>query len=163
MTVLSRSATIDAPADRVFTYVDDIRNLARHMSEGASMPMMGSKLFLDIVTEAKTGMGAVYRYSGRIMGLAIEFSETVTRYVPGREKVWHTIGEPRLFIIDTYEMAVRVEALTAAESRLTVTIDYRLPRTGFWRGVGHLLAAPYARWCLNSMIAGTVHDLAGRP
>lgn len=32
MPVLSRSATIDAPAERVFAYVDDIRNLARHMN-----------------------------------------------------------------------------------------------------------------------------------
>lgn len=117
MPVLSRSATIGAPAGRVFAYVDDIRNLARHMSERGSMPMMGSKLSLDIVTADKTGIGATYRYSGRIMGLAIDFSGTVTRYVPGREKIWHTIGEPRLLIIDSYEMAVRVEALAEAESR----------------------------------------------
>jgi hypothetical protein len=42
MPVLSRSTIIAAPAERVFAYADDIRNLARHMSEGRSMPMMGS-------------------------------------------------------------------------------------------------------------------------
>lgn len=125
MPVLSRSATIEAPAERVFAYVDDIRNLARHMSERGSMPMMGSKLSLDIVTAAQTGLGATYRYNGRIMGLAIDFSETVTRYEAGREKIWRTIGEPRLLIIDSYEMAVRVEALTDVASRLTFSIDYQ--------------------------------------
>ena len=65
MSELSRSVTIEAPAERVFAYVDDIRNLARHMSESGSMPMMGSKLKLEIMTPQPTGVGAVYRYSGR--------------------------------------------------------------------------------------------------
>jgi ligand-binding SRPBCC domain-containing protein len=30
MSTLSRSVTIEAPAERVFAYVDDIRNLTRH-------------------------------------------------------------------------------------------------------------------------------------
>jgi uncharacterized membrane protein len=61
MPLLSRSATFDAPAERVFAYVDDIRNLARHMSERDSMSMMGSKLRLEIVTPEPTGVGATYR------------------------------------------------------------------------------------------------------
>lgn len=155
---------IDAPAERVFAYVDDIRNLARHMSERGSMPMMGSKLALVIDTPEPTGVGATYRYSGRMMGLTIDFSETVTCYVPGREKVWRTIGQPRLLIIDSYEMSVLVEPITGTRSRLTIAIDYALPRAGFWRVVGQLLAATYARWCLGSMIDGTVQDLArGEP
>ena len=112
MPSLSRSAAIAAPAERVFDYADDIRNLARHMSESRSMPMMGSKLTLEITTPHTTGVGATYRYSGRIMGLTIDFSETVTAYEPGRKKVWHTIGKPRLLIIDAYEMQVLVEFCT---------------------------------------------------
>ena len=54
MPTLSRSASIAAPAERVFAYVDDIRNLARHMSESRSMPMMGSKLTLEIMTPDTT-------------------------------------------------------------------------------------------------------------
>lgn len=159
MPVLNRSATIDAPAEQVFAYVDDIRNLARHMSERGSMAMMGSKLILEIVTPEATGIGATYRYSGRVMGLNIDFSETVTHYVPGREKTWQTIGEPRLLIIDNYEMRVRVEQMPDARSKLTITIDYTLPRSVLWRAIGTMLAASYARWCLDSMIAGTMKDL----
>lgn len=159
MPSFSRSATIDAPAERVFAYVDDIQNLARHMSERGSMPMMGSKLALDIVTPEPTGIGATYRYSGRVMGLTIDFSETVTRYAPGREKVWQTIGHPRLLIIDEYEMRVLVEPLGDNRSTLTISIDYALPRRFPWRVLGYWLAASYARWCLDSMIEGTKRDL----
>ena len=38
MSKLIRSVRIEAPAERVFAYVDDIRNLARHMGESRSMP-----------------------------------------------------------------------------------------------------------------------------
>ena len=75
MSMLSCSATIEARAERVFAYVGDIRNLARHRSESRSMPMMGSKLQLDIMTPEPTGVGAVYRYSGQMMGFTIDFSE----------------------------------------------------------------------------------------
>ena len=86
MRLLSRTAQIATSAERVFKYVDDIRNLARHMSESRSMPMMGLKLTLDIRTPYTTGIGATYRNSGSMMGLVIDFSEAVTKYVSGREK-----------------------------------------------------------------------------
>jgi hypothetical protein len=159
MPALSRSVSIAAPAERVFAYVDDIRNLARHMSESRSMPMMGSKLKLDIMTPEPTGVGAVYRYSGRMMGLTIDFSETVTKYVAGREKVWRTIGEPQLLIMAGYEMRILVEPVSPASSRLTIGIDYELPRVGVWRALGWTLAGAYSRWCLTSMVEGSKLDL----
>lgn len=162
MPELSRSATIEATAERVFAYVDDIRNLARHMSESGSMPMMGSKLKLEIMTPEPTGVGAVYRYSGRMMGLTIDFSETVTRYVAGREKVWQTIGAPQLLIIAGYEMRVLVEPLSARSSRLTIGIDYELPRALIGRLLGWVLAGTYSRWCLRNMAEGAKLDLERR-
>ncbi len=62
MPALSRSEVVKAPAERVFAYVGDIGNLARHMSERGSMPLMGSKLSLEIITPETTGVGATYRY-----------------------------------------------------------------------------------------------------
>lgn len=159
---LTRTVTIGAPAERVFSYVDDIRNLARHMSERGSTPLMGSKLKLEILTAYPSGVGATYRYTGRVMGLPIDFSETVTRFVAGREKVWQTIGEPRLLIIRSYEMRLVVEPLDDATARLSMTIDYTLPRSRFWGAVGRLLAPRYAAWCLDSMIRGTIDDLTRR-
>lgn len=159
MPAVSRSATIDAPAARVFAYVDDIRNLARHMSGRGSMPMMGSRLALEILTPEPTGVGTTYRYSGRVMGLTIDFSETVIRYEPGHEKVWRTIGQPRLIIIDNYEMRALVEPVAETRSRLTIAIDYELPSSGLSHLLGRLLASSYAKWCIDRMIQGTVRDL----
>jgi hypothetical protein len=59
----------------VFAYVDDIRNRARHMSESRSMPMTDAKLQLEIMTPNPTGVGAVCRYSGQMMGLTIDVSD----------------------------------------------------------------------------------------
>ena len=159
MPLLSRTALIGASAERVFAYVDDIRNLARHMSESPSMPMMGSKLTLEIVTTEPTGVGAIYRYSGQMLGLVLDFSEAVTTYVAGREKIWRTIGDPKLLIIRGYEMRVLVGPATPTTSNLTISIDYELPASGFWRLAGWLLADVYSRWCLKGMVDGSKRDL----
>ena len=157
--MLSRSATIDIPAEQVFAYVDDVGNLARHMSEQGSMTMMGSRLALEIVTPELMGAGAIYRYADRMMGLTIDFSETVTRYVLGREKMWRTIRQPRLLVINSCEMRVLPQPIADARSRLTITIDCEIARAGLWRLIGRVLADPCAQGCLGGMIEGTVQDL----
>jgi hypothetical protein len=116
---------------------------------------MGSQLRLEMLSDQATGLGATYRYSGKMLGLSIDFSESVTRYLPPREKVWRTIGEPRLVIIGSYEMRVTVEPLSPSSSRLTISIVYELPRSGFWRIVGLVLAGSYSRWCLRRMCLDT--------
>lgn len=156
---LSRSAMVSAPVGEVFAYVDDIRNLARHMSESPSMPMMGSKLNLEIVSPKPTGVGATYRYTGKMLGLVLDFSETVTTYVAGREKIWRTIGNPKLLILRGYEMRVLVEPVTPATTNLTISIDYELPVAGFWRLAGWLLGDAYSRWCLAGMVDGSKRAL----
>jgi hypothetical protein len=162
MITVTETADIKASAESVFAYVDDIRNIGWHMTERSSMAMMGSRLELEIVSEQSTGLGATYRYSGTMMGLSLDFSESATRYIPNREKIWHTIGEPRLLIISSYEMRLAVEPLSAASSRLTISIASELPRSTFWRIVGRLLAGPYSRWCLRQMVGDAKRALEMR-
>jgi hypothetical protein len=97
-----------------------------------------------------------------MMGLSLGFSESVTRYIPNREKVWRTIGEPRLLIMSSYEKRLAVEPLSAASSRLTISIAYELPRSAFWRILGRLLAGPYSRWCLRQMVGDAKRALEMR-
>jgi hypothetical protein len=52
----------------------------------------GSKLELEIVTPKPTGVGAAWRYSGRVMGLTIDLTETVTKYIADRGKAVHIAG-----------------------------------------------------------------------
>ena len=148
---VSESVEIAASSDVVFTYVDDIRNVGMHMTERSSMPMMGSKLRLEVLPGPQTGEGATYRYSGTVMGFSVDFTERVTRYVPGREKVWRTTGNPKLVIIGSYEMRIVVEPRPAHRARLRISIAYVLPRTRIWRIVGTVFAGPYSRWCLRRM------------
>ena len=155
MIAVRETVEIRAPAEAVFAHVDDIRNLGWHMTSRSSMAMMGSRLRLDVLSDQPTGLAATYRYSGSVMGLSIDFSESVTKYVPPREKVWRTIGAPRLVIIASYEMRVAVDPLSPASSRLTISIVYELPRSGFWRIVGLVLARSYSRWCLLRMCRDT--------
>lgn len=162
MITVTESVDIQAAAERVFAYVDDIRNVGWHMTERSSMPMMGSRLKLEILSEQPTGLGATYRYSGTMMGLSLDFFESVTRYIPNREKVWRTIGEPRLLIIAAYEMRLSVEPLLASSSRLTISIAYDLPRSPLWRLMGRLLAGPYSRWCLRQMVGDAKRALEMR-
>ena len=147
----SATVAIAKPAETVFAFIDDIRNVGSHMSEQSSMAMMGSKLKLEVLSARPTGLGATYRYSGKVMGLTLDFTESVTKYVPNREKVWHTTGSPRLLIMSSYEMRLAVESLSPSTSRLTISIAYELPSGWFWWSVGNLLAGWYSRWCLRRM------------
>jgi hypothetical protein len=125
------------------------------MTQQSSMALMGSRLRLELLSDQATGVGATHRYSGTMLGLSIAFSESVTKYVSPREKVWRTIGEPRLMIIASYEMRVAVEPLSSTSARLTISIVHELPRSGFWRIVGLVLARSYSRWCLRRMCRDT--------
>jgi hypothetical protein len=162
MTTVGETIEIRAPAEAVFAHVDDIRNLGWHMTGQSSMAMMGSRLKLEILSDQPTGLGATYRYSGTMMGLSIDFSESVTKYLPPREKVWRTIGEPRLLIIASYEMHVVIERLSPSSARLTIAIAYELSCSAFWRIVGLLLARPYSRWCLRRMLRDSRRALEGQ-
>jgi hypothetical protein len=86
MITVSETVEIEAPAARVFAHVDDIRSLGSHMTKRSSMAMMGSRLRLEILSDQATGFGATYRYSGTMMGLSIDFSESVTKYFPRGRK-----------------------------------------------------------------------------
>ena len=148
---VSERVEIGAAAADVFAWVDDIRNMGGHMTNESSMAMMGSRLRLDVVSERPTGVGATYRYFGSVMGLALDFSESVTTYRPPHEKVWRTIGRPRLWIVASYEMRLLVEAQSPRTSRLTIQFVYEPPASVFWSIVGHPLARLYGRWCVRRM------------
>jgi hypothetical protein len=110
MITVSETVEIRAAVEAVFAHVDDIRNLGWHMTGRSSMAMMGSRLKLEILSDQRTGLGATYRYSGTVMGLSIDFSESVTKYLPPREKVWRTIGKSQLLIIASVRDARRRRA-----------------------------------------------------
>ena len=151
MKTLTETVVIEAPAPKVFAFMDDVNNVGFHMSGRSSMAMMGSRLKIEVLSSEPTGVGATYRMWGKMMGQAIDFSETVTKYAPGREKIWGTIGEPKMLIMSSYVMRVTVDPLTASSSRLTISLTYAPPRSILWRSISALVGDRYGQWCLRNM------------
>lgn len=160
MKKISETITINATTETVFRYIDNINNTGWHMMK-RSMPLMGSKLNLEILSENKSRPGAIYRWYGKILGLTIDFSETVTKWVPNKEKAWQTIGVPKIIIMSNYEMRFLVEPF-GEKTRLIFEINYDLPRSPFWKFIGFLLDGWYSRWCLKNMIKGAKDNLERR-
>ena len=140
-------AAVDAA--RLFAHLDDHRRLASHM-EKPSLMTAGASMHIDTDERHGQAVGSVIRMSGRLLGLRLEIEETVTRRNPPREKVWETIGAPRLLVIGAYRMGFTIEP-AGSGSRLVVFIDYRLPAGGMGFVLGRLLGPAYAAWCTRRM------------
>jgi uncharacterized membrane protein len=140
---------IKASPQKVFAHMDDIRNVGWHMEGKRTMPMMGGKLHLQKLSENATGVGATYRWYGNVLGMTIDFKETVTKWIENREKVWSTIEDPKIIIMSEYEMRLQLSS-TENGTNVVFEIDYELPRPLFGKILGKLLAKKYAQWCLRS-------------
>lgn len=149
MKTLNKSTIINASPEKVFKHVDDIHCTGMHMSK-SSMTMIGSKLNLEILSKNPTGLGATYRWYGKVMGLTMDFSEIVTKWIVNKERIWATIGSPKLIIMSGYEMSFALEPI-GDKSKLTFVISYDLPKPLFWNIIGLLLADWYSKWCLKNM------------
>jgi len=112
-----KSIDIHASPAEVFAYVDDIHHTGFHM-EKSSMPMMGGKMQVEILSRNTRGLGASYRWTGGVLGMPIDFSETVVNWVKGKERVWRTIGDPKIIIMGHYEMGFSLTPIPSG-TRLT--------------------------------------------
>lgn len=146
---LKNSVEINASSETVFRYVDDIRNTGWHMAKH-SMRLMGSRLSLEILSQVSSGVGASYRWHGRVLGFKVDFTEIVTHWVPNRERIWKTIGTPKILILKDYEMRFQTESLNH-KTRLTFEIAYNLPKSYLWRLIALMITDGYAKWCLKNM------------
>ena len=139
---------IRASPERVFAHMDNIANVGWHMEGKRSMPMMGGKLHLQKLSENATGAGATYRWHGKVLGMTIDFKETVTKWIGNKEKIWSTIEDPKIIIMSKYEMRLHL-APTENGTRVMFEIDYELPGSLLGKILGKLLARKYADWCLR--------------
>jgi hypothetical protein len=144
---LEQVVDLAATPAKVFCWVDDPRNTGMHMSQ-PSLAMLGASLRVERQSASMTGVGTTYRSWGRVLGLPVDFTTTVTSWTREREKTWRTIGEPALIVLGHFEMHFSV-APAVPGTRLRLAIKYNLPATLFGRVIGRILAAPYARWCLR--------------
>lgn len=148
-----KTAIIQAAPEIVFAQMDDFSKTGMHMSE-SSMMMMGSKLKLEQLSPNSSGLGAKYRWYGKMMGMTIDFEEKVTKWEPPKLKEWETIGEAQIIIMRWYRMGFKI---TPAENGtiVSMSITYEPPKAWFFRLLSFLFGPLYCNWCLNNMLNDT--------
>ena len=141
---------VDAAPTAVFDRLDDQERLASHMGKPSAM-MAGGRMTYAFDEGRGRRVGSHIHMGGSVFGLKLDVDEVVTVREPPRRKIWRTVGPPRLLIIGPYEMGFSC-APDGEGTQLKVWIDYDLPRSLAGWLLGLLLAASYARWCVDRML-----------
>lgn len=145
-----REMIIRGSQNEVFAFMDDIRNTGQHMTE-SSGAMAGSKLRIEWLSNNKTGLGTKYRWTGTVVGMKMDFTVEVTKWIEGKEKVWGTIGDVKMIVIDWFEMHLIMTPEMDGKSKAKLGIYYTKHK-GLW---GFLFGKWYSKWCVKSMLKDT--------
>lgn len=157
MKSITRIETYNVTPEQVFKCIDDLGVTGMHMTQPSIM-MMGSKLKLEYLTENHTGPGSRYRWTGKMMGMPMDFTVEVTKWIPHQEKTWETIGDTELIIYSWYRMQLIV--LPALKgSKVELTISFEKPKGFFNKILSFLFADWYCKWCLQKMLGDTKKSL----
>lgn len=150
MNQFQKSSEIPADPNSLFNYIDDHSKFSSHMSQSSWM-MGGGKM--EVFTDDHHGqaVGSHIRLRGKVFGIDLHVDEVITERKPPNIKVWKTVDNPRLLVIDNYEMRVEIFPQKRG-SRLTVGINYELPSPNSI--LGKLFGSLYARWCVSQMLDG---------
>jgi hypothetical protein len=140
---------IKATAEALFSYLDDHRRLAGHMSKPSWM-MAGASMQIEFDAQKGQVVGSRIRLSGRVLGLDLHVEEVVTEHTAPLRKVWATVDSPELLVIGPYRMGFEITPDGDA-SDLRIFIDYAWPAGLVTRWLGRALGGAYARWCTESM------------
>jgi hypothetical protein len=98
--------SIAATPEEVFAFIDDHSQFASHMSQSSWM-MGGGRMLVDVDAARGQAVGSHIRLSGKVFGVRLFLDEVVTRRNPPTDKVWETVGIPRLLVIGSYRMGCR--------------------------------------------------------
>lgn len=161
MKTLSKTVIFKTPPNLVFDVMDDLGVTGSHMTN-SSMMMMGSKLNLEYLTPFHKGLGTKYRWRGKMMGLTMDFTVEVTKWIEGAEKVWGTIGESRLIIYSGFQMTLKVFPESTG-ARAVLSISYEKPTRLVQRILCFLFADWYCKWCLRKMLNDAQKVLKDKP
>lgn len=160
MKTKSKQILIHSTPEKVFQQMDDFSQTGMHMSE-SSMMMMGSKLKLEQLSSQSTGVGAKYRWYGKMMGMTIDLSETVTKWEPPQYKEWETVEDAQIIIMSWYRM--RFEINIVKEGTVAkLSISYLSPKQWYYKILSFLFADWYCNWCLNKMLQDTKKCIEGK-
>lgn len=148
---------IHSTREKIFALMDDFSKTGMHMTE-SSMMMMGGKLKLDSLSTNTAGVGASYHWYGKMIGMTMDFSETVTKWQAPEFKEWETDGDAKIILMSWYRMWFEI---TRAENgtNVKISISYRPPKEWYFKILSFFFAKLYCWWCLNNMLADTKKEL----
>jgi carbon monoxide dehydrogenase subunit G len=127
MKFLTKRAVIEAPSDRVLTYVNDPTTMVDwipHMME-----------IRDVIG---TGEGLQYGWTCKYVGLLLTGQSVVVEYVPNEFSVHQTIGTINSIL------TLRVEP-HEERTRLTLDVEYEIPIPVLGKLAEHLIVRRDAR------------------
>ena len=139
--------------------MDDFSKTGMHMNE-SSMMMMGSKLKLEQLSTNPGGIGAKYRWYGKMMGMTINFSETVTKWQTPLLKEWETIGEANIIVMSWYRMWFEITP-TENGTLAKISISYLQPKQWFYKILSFFFANIYCNWCLKNILEDAKKSIDG--
>ena len=157
MKTKSKNILIHSTPEKAFAQMDNFSKTGMHMSE-SSMMMMGSKLKLAQLSTNATGVGASYRWYGKLIGMTMDFSQTVTKWQPPKLKEWETIGVAKIIIMSWYRMWFEITP-TEKGTSAKLSISYLPPNQWYFKILSFLFVKWYCNWCLNSMLNDTKKEL----
>jgi len=159
MKTLHKTEYFDAPPMDVFRTLDNLGVTGAHMT-ASSMMMMGGKLDLEYLTSFHTGPGTKYRWQGKMMGLRMDFTVEVSKWIEGVTKTWGTVGKSQLIIYDGFQMTLDVHGEGDGASA-KLSISYEKPDQFINKVLCFLFADWYCRWCLQKMLNDARARLTG--
>ena len=106
---VERSTTINAPVEKVFTYIDD------PMTQLEWLPGI-----MEVRDVTGKGVGAHQRFSYKMIGIRLEGESTCTEYVPNERIVTESKGG----VVSTWAWTFKPEN---GGTRLSVVVDYTIP------------------------------------
>lgn len=150
MKTKSKSVIIRSTPEKVFAYMDTLGNTGMHMMESSTM-LIGNKLRLIQLSENAIGLNSKFKWAGEILGFKIDFTVEVLWWVKDKEKVWETVGNAKMVIMKWYQMHL-VLSPEGQNTKVLLTISYKLPDSIIPRFLAFFLAPWYVNWCLKNML-----------
>lgn len=158
MKSIERIEIYDAAPEDVFKCIDNLGVSGMHMTKSSWM-MMGSKLKLEYLTEQHNGLGTKYKWTGKMMGITMDFTVEVTQWVEGKEKIWETVGEAKMIIYSWFQMQLTTTPMFNKGAKAELSITYKKPK-GFLNNILCFLFADwYCNWCLKKMLGDAKETL----
>jgi hypothetical protein len=153
MKSIERIEIYDAAPEDVFKCIDNLGVTGMHMTKSSWM-MMGSKLKLEYLTEQHNGLGAKYSWTGKMMGMTMDFTVEVTQWVEGKEKTWETVGEAKMIIYSWFQMHLTTTPMFNKGAKAELSITYKKPKGLLNNILCFLFADWYCHWCIKQMLGG---------